>query len=375
MQSRPSPEIFEQWCAATDIRNILALNWKPYLKEARANDDKAKVEAWQNFRAEILAGARVADRQINVPLSGDLKAIRDIEFDFSGMEPETFSATTNSHVSQLEISVSQPVSVKHGLIRRVHVQAGGVRLDLDGCWVSHLLVTHSNTILTLRDCWIGTLQINSGTLASLDVAGGSIRSIVCPAPYDTSPIVGSAWLTDVEFPTSRKSPLREGAQGFRNFRAHLEKLENVQAANLMRAVVLKIERHDDKRINKWFNYLHGALADHGEDPLRPLILAVFVYVLAVGFIYAADGGATRPDTTLYTGWQIGLTGDTYQGKLSRSLVLPLQSMINPFGLFGGLKLVAAKTGIIQIILAVQGLFMDALIAMSFLGIRKRFKLH
>lgn len=375
MRSRPNPEVFEQWCVTTDPRDVLPLNLEHHNKELRVRGDTAMVEAWKQFRTKVFEAVRAADKQINVRLAGDAKPSGGFLLDFSDMWPRTFTAATDSHVSQLDLAPSCSVSVKHGLVRRIHVHSGSDRLDLDDCWVSHLIVSGPRTILTLRDCWIGTLQISSGALASLDVAGGSIRSIMCPAPYDTNPIIGSVYLSNVEFPTSRNSPTRQGAQGFRNFRAHLENLENVQAANLMRAVVLKIERHDDKRINKWFNYLHGALADHGEDPLRPLIVAFFVYVLAVGFIYAADGGATRSDITLYTGWQIGLTEETYRGKLSRSLVLPLQSMINPFGLFGGLKIVAAKTGLIQIIMAVQGLFMDALIAMSFLGIRKRFKLH
>ena len=44
-------------------------------------------------------------------------------------------------------------------------------------------------------------------------------------------------------------------------------------------------------------------------------------------------------------------------------------MRNPFGLFGGLKLVVARTRLAQIILAAQALSIAALLAMSFLGIR------
>ena len=73
---------------------------------------------------------------------------------------------------------------------------------------------------------------------------------------------------------------------------------------------------------------------------------------------------------------LALLIDTFSDRGSkriRSMILPLQSIINPLGLIGGLKLVVANSGIGQFILTVQGLVTDALLVLAVLAIRKRFR--
>ena len=108
-----------------------------------------------------------------------------------------------------------------------------------------------------------------------------------------------------------------------------------------------------------------------ETLARPLA-GVSVAADAAQLVSLEQGGATREGLP-YTGWETSLMGEDRGANRVRSMILPLQSIINPLGLIGGLKLVVANSGWGAAILAVQGLVTDALLVLAVLAIRKRFR--
>lgn len=370
MWSRPDPNIFEQWCEAAESGPPQQINLAEPL---HAQKERPENEIYRDFSQKVLAAATELETPRNVVISGASTPYPAFEWDLSQAAAlGRFTPTTGSHISELLIDTAESVHILGGLIRSVRLQRG-IKVDLDGCWIGKLHVIGAPTELRIRECWIGTLELGMSTVLILNVKGGSIRSISCPPPdSEKNPLMGSVTFSSVDFPNSRSAHLLKGAQGYRNLRAHLEKLENVQAANIIHAAQLATERHDDTKFNWVVSWLYRLSSNYGTNSWLPLTWAVFLYFLALAVIHFFDGGATREGFS-YTGWETSLTGEDRGSKLVRSAILPLQSIINPLGLFGGLKLVVANSGFGQAILAVQGLVTDAMLVMAILAIRKRFR--
>ena len=374
MRSKPNPEIFEQWCEASDLGEPPPLNLATDVEAQRKEHPRlTQDEIYQKFFQKVMAVAGDLKKPTSVTISGAKQPYPTIKWNFSKLATlSRFTPATGSHISHLHIDTAESVHILGGLIRSVRLQRG-IKVDLDGCWIGKLRVIGAPTELRIRECWIGTLELGMGTVLILNVKGGSIRSISCPPPdSEKNPLMGSVTFSSVDFPNSRSARLLKGAQGYRNLRAHLEKLENVQAANIIHAAQLAIERHDDTKFNWAVSWLYRLSSNYGTNSWLPLTWAVFLYFLALAVIHFFDGGATREGFS-YTGWETSLTGEDRSSKLVRSAILPLQSIINPLGLFGGLKLVVANSGFGQAILAVQGLVTDAMLVMAILAIRKRFR--
>lgn len=371
MWSRPVPKIFEQWCEIAESGPPQDINLANLL-HARIKE-RPENEIYPEFSQNVLAAATELGTPRNVMISGASPPFPTFEWNFSNLAAlSRFTPTTGSHISSLLIDTAESIHILGGLIHSVRVVRGCL-VDLERCWIGKLHVTGANTELRLRECWIGTLELGMSSVLLLDMKGGSIRSIKCPTPdAEKNPLVGSVSFSKVEFPTSREARLLKGAQGYRNLRAHLEKLENIQAANIIHAAQLATERHDDTKFDWATNWLYRLSSNYGTRPWMPLLWALFLYVVALGAIFVFDGGATR-EGFAYVGWETSLLGDDRESKRIRSMILPLQSIINPLGLIGGLKLVVANSGWGNAILAVQGLVTDALLVMAVLAIRKRFR--
>ena len=158
-------------------------------------------------------------------------------------------------------------------IRLVQINGSGP-YSFENCCVSTLNVGEAFCDLTLTNCWIGDLWIHNNSFKALRISNGSIRNIECPLPNSQdNPFGGLVAITDdVNFPVSPRSRLLKGAQGYRNVRAHLEKIENGQASNLMRALELARERYDDRGLIKYVNWAYGYFAKHETQARVPNLL-------------------------------------------------------------------------------------------------------
>ena len=74
----------------------------------------------------------------------------------------------------------------------------------------------------------------------------------------------------------------------------------------------------------------------------------------------------------------GVVGLQYERSLEvfqSAVVLALQSIVNPFGIFGARAMVVAETGWLNIWLGFSGLVSAVLIALLILALRRRFKMR
>jgi hypothetical protein len=141
----------------------------------------------------------------------------------------------------------------------------------------------------------------------------------------------------------------------------------------MRSCQLRSERSGDRGFAKVVNWIYGTFADYGSKPGKPLRWLVVFYILVFVYLYAWDHGTIAQDRQLYVGANAALL-DENGGHLNRSLLLPLHSIFNPFGiLFDSRKLIVPSTLLGSALLTIQGLSSDLLLLMTILSIRRRFK--
>jgi len=98
-----------------------------------------------------------------------------------------------------------------------------------------------------------------------------------------------------------------------------------------------------------------------------------LYVLAYAYIRTYDNGSLTQAREVYVGANSFYLPEI-GGHFTRSALLPLQSIVNPFGIFfDPRKLIVPSTFWGSVILTVQGLCSDVLLLMTVLSIRRRFK--
>lgn len=227
----------------------------------------------------------------------------------------------------------------------------------------------------IHDCWIGTLTLYSGSLKNLTITGGGIAQIECPAADKENPFTGEVSFKNVFFPSSpRQTKLFQNPHAYRSLNAHLKKLDNTLMANLMRSHQLRSERTDE---HGWFarltNWVYGSFADYGMKPGRPVLWILGAYLLAFTYCYNLDYGTLAQGKEFYKGANEVLL-DENGGRFFRSLLLPLHSIINPFGIFfDARKLIVPTTLLSTVLLTIQGLLSDILLVMTALSIRRRYK--
>ena len=90
-------------------------------------------------------------------------------------------------------------------------------------------------------------------------------------------------------------------------------------------------------------------------------------------IFAGDQGVITQSENDYVGAYEAYL-DKNAGRITRSFMLPLQAIVNPFGIFFDTrKLVVPFTTWGATLLTIQGLCSDVLLLMTVLSIRRRFK--
>jgi len=363
---------FESWCLnptrPDHINNFNVENMRQEYRRDPEPDSKT-IEEIQNM------GMSAQPVSLHLKKFGKIGSI-SLSFDHS---PKTYKLSPDAFPNFWDFVVVgiNPFKISGAIIRNLTLQSNNHETIIRDCYIDKLNVTHSPNNLVLIDCLIGTLTLGSGVLFDFTVTGGTIRSIVCPASDNDNPFTGSVTFMDVEWPTQRmKSKLFKGPQQYRNLRAHLRKLENVPEASRMRALELASERETDTGINKRVNWLYGAISDYGRSPARPFILAVILYLLTANLVFYFDASVLgMKNLEVYTGWRSALICNDQAAKWTQAYFLPLQSMINPGGIFGAKMLVVATSGWWQTATVIQGLICDLFLAMSVFAIRKRFKIQ
>lgn len=376
---------FENWCRSQEGKPLeKPLQFSEYESNRAGTNDELEA----GFLSEIKSAFTEHKESLHISFGSNKKGFSKFRYDFSDLEsPHHLLSQSSVHVQLLDINTPVLAELSDGAIGSLRISNPSKIIFVRNCFVAHLSVYRSTeTDLTLQNCWVGQLELGTGSISSLVIDGGSIRSVKCPPTDGENPFTGSVLISrDVSLPVSKKWPLFPGPQPYRNLRVHLEKLQNVPAANLFRSRELRSERASEYGVNWIINWLYGTFSDYGARPEYALSWALAVYLVTAFVILIGDGGALGLPLESYIGWRSSLTieeplfvefpryPDVSKAEFRRSFILPLQSFVNPLGLFGSRNLVVAATGWGKILLAVQGLFCDALVLMAILGIRRRFR--
>lgn len=273
----------------------------------------------------------------------------------------------------------------HCIINQEHPRSVSIK---DANIVNLSVGVKARTSLTLVNCKIGRLTVESGSVRDMSIKNCLILDMKVPPPDDVNPVSGSVEIDHESHFSTYKSDDRmfRGAQCYTSFRSHLETLENAPMAALFRALELKAELQNDRGLNRIANRLYGISANYGLSPGKPLAIAVAIYAAMVVAIFIWDDGSTGLSPDRYKGYLSGLLGqctlfvDTQYGpeicleRLARSAFLPFQSIGGPIVFFSANKLVVANYIWTSGALVLQGIFTDIMIFISILSIRRRFKL-
>jgi len=363
---------FEQWCDAIKEREVeSALNLADYAKGMEGTNAQIVARFTGEVRTKIQDGKLSLH---NVSINGNQARGERFRLDLSKLSPNLqIHKDSKLHVFSIYTQDSGACELNSVIIGRLAIGRNATHLSLDHCRVGSLLIVTSEklTNVQIKDSWIGYLEVKSRTVHDLLIEGGTIRSVRCPAPDEENPFTGHVRFENVNFPTDLKPRFREGAQPYTNLRAHLEELQNAPMAGLMRSFELKTERHKDRGFNKFWNYVWGWCANYGYSPGRPLWIILVLYLAVALGLWRWDGGALTQDLNQYETWEVWLERHDW----FRAAYLPLRPIISPLGALGGGSPVDAATLGGKLALVVQGIATYLLIAMTAVGVRKRFKLH
>lgn len=371
---RTFESLFEDWC--NGVETGLPAHHIDYDKiKSKGAPQIVGFQIDSAFKQKVIKDVSVRKPNIHVhTVSNTPQKLGDVEIDLSEyFDHDKLEANTRSNIHTMRIKGAVgKLTMSGALIREVVLEGNRQELEFRNCYIARLHANGAIDHLRLRGCWIGQFRLEKGSIAELVVSGGSIRSVACPPPGGGNPFIGSVSIDpNVIFATQPTSKILESAQGYRNLRSHLEELHNVPASNIVRTIELRTERNfgEDRGFTRFVSWVYDTFALYGTNPGRPLAWMVSLYIVAVVFTLGFDGGTTGLEASAYSGWREGLTDAAWR----RSLLLPLQSLFNPFGLFGSRQLVIPVSGWTQFGLGLFGLAGDALILMIVLGIRRRFK--
>ena len=372
MWFRPNKyEAFEQWC--DEIKELPlgeGLNFAKYGKDEQRTPERRGALVHKAVMKLIDADE---ERRGNISINHPDWQNRAFEIDLSSQaDREGITPSTRPDLLDLSTGPLGELRMVSANVRRLQLGAHTRSANLTNCRIGTLfLPINFGGDIDLRNCWIGRLELGKGSVRNISVEGGTVRSLSCPSTADSNPITGSAAFLDVDFATDLKPGWRKNAQPYRNLRKHLENLEDIPNANLMRTLELATERHTDRGFNKIWNYAWGWCANYGYSPGRPLWWVLGLYLVTALGLWIWDGGVLTQDASAYPGWEDWFTCNDW----FRAAYLPLRPIISPLGALGGGTPVDAATLGGKIALVLQGIATYLLIGMTVVGVRKRFKLH
>ncbi len=366
-------EAFIKWCAEESKPPEEALVFEQWRNATESRKQLGSVEIGNKF-VEYIKRQISEHKLISVNVSSQWETSQKLVGrggDNIETELTNLSFTMASHKIVLEDLNIQFLGI-HGNT--------GLPILLENCRISRLVigVDHrpQETRLILRNSWVGNLLLFPKSNQHFEMTGGGIFNIDCPPPDGENPFTGSVIFgRDVFLPRSTKRYPIEGPQPYRNLQAHLLKLENGPAVSFIRAAEQAIERETDTRFNKFLSYLYQWFSNYGSSTLRPVIWLAFLLAFNIWLIYQTDGATRAFPDEFYVGWRENLLDTGNSGSISRAALLALQSILNPFGIFGARAMVVAETGLLNIWLGISGLFSAVLIALLILALRRRFKMR
>lgn len=386
---------FEDWCLSKESKTPKTsfVLEQFFVRKIRETQQASAVEHIPSLISEIVGQSSSQD--VNLNDSGGATLENDklsFSLPFRHQIPSVKEGASETPINYLDIKHgSVSVELIGAVIRGVRILTSE-KIIFRKCNIGRIsLGAHSQLIL--EDCNVGNLNVSTDRpVASLEVYGGVIHAVSCPAPGEKNPFGGNVSFVGVKFPVSKnESSLFQDKQHFHNLRHHLEELQNTFEAQKMRVWELKAEQGGEAFTNQIISWYQHLSSNYGLSPGRPLLLALGAYLLMAFLTFRYDLAVldVRPPTKpeyYDVGWRKNLKDGVVKcleipnqvricGNRARAFLLPAQHILNPFGIFGAQSLLVAKSSRTSVWFSIGGLLCDILIATSFLAIRKRFKLH
>ena len=138
---------------------------------------------------------------------------------------------------------------------------------------------------------------------------------------------------------------------------------------------MQAEREDDKGIAWFINWVYGTFASYGTNPGRPITWILGFYVIIVLAAHCGDASSFNASFGQVSALYKTLASPE-EGRWHRAWMLPLQSAVNPFGVFfDGRKVLMPNSLWWGIVLTVYGIISDLLLLMFIFCVRRRFKVN
>jgi len=172
------------------------------------------------------------------------------------------------------------------------------------------------------------------------------------------------------------------AQQYRNLRVAARDKCDELTEKLIHAAELTLERPHDPLLFRGLSWLYQASSYYGNKPLRSLALVFLTFLIAGVFLFRFDLipipveclSSTTLVHSVFSGWERNICDNSVSGAVTRSAVSSLQTISNPFGVLGARGTLIPNEWYVSIALGVVSVIQITLLAISLIGIRRRFRI-
>jgi len=271
------------------------------------------------------------------------------------------------------------IRIKGAIILKVLMQPSyRGKIIFEDCWIFSLNLKEreasENIRLTLINCHVSSLVLESNSCSSLEVRGGSISQIISPASHLPSPIRylfeandESAFFLD-EIPKNQ-----EGVVNYRSLLHHIRSTSSPFTQQLLNAAILKMDRKNDPRFLRLANYFYNIFSGYNTKPGLPLIWSLIFFGVCIYISLLLDLSVSPKSCSMQeVSWVNRICGDDFISKVGRSFVLIVNAFLNPFGIFSESSFLKSNSFLFSVFLLISGLLNILWIALAVFSIKTRF---
>ena len=283
-------------------------------------------------------------------------------------------------IKALESRIYTTIIIRGARITRVVVEGAFLgSLYFEDCWIASLEIeAHASALPVLRvslsRCYICDLNIKPNGCTTFSMTKGGIRGLNCPTTSQPSPVTNLFEIDEaVALHQEPKHVAPEQIGGYRDLLFHIRSRSSPLTQQLVNAAVLRLERKGDPGFLRSANFCYWVFSAYNTRPERPLVWMLFSVIICSYVAFALDlTTITRGCGGQEISWVTTLCDQSVQGKAIRSLVLAVNSLMNPFGVFSDTALIKSRTVSFNFVLIMIGLLNLVWVTLTIFSIKTRF---
>ena len=97
-------------------------------------------------------------------------------------EMSRFSENGINHFQSIEIKQLDNVNLKNCVVGQLNIMDLTSSIEIESCIIAKLYIHPGSKNIVLTNSWVGRLELSFKSVNTLEIFGGSIRSIDCPPP-------------------------------------------------------------------------------------------------------------------------------------------------------------------------------------------------